>query len=72
MLSCVVIGAAGFFEWLDALYIISYIRIVTVTLQYAPQVGFIDVSMFGVYMGGICPPPPRHSHKCCDRAIGQS
>ena len=40
MLSTVIVSAIGLMEWLDALYIISYVKIVTITLQYAPQVGF--------------------------------
>ena len=40
MLSTVVVSAVGFLEWLDALYIISYVKIITITLQYAPQVGY--------------------------------
>jgi hypothetical protein len=43
MLSTVVASAIGFLEWLDALYIISYIKIVTITLQYTPQVGYKSV-----------------------------
>ena len=38
MLSTVIVSAIGLMEWLDALYIISYVKIVAVTLQYAPQV----------------------------------
>ena len=38
MLFIVVVGAIGFLEWLDALYIISYVKIIAATLQYAPQV----------------------------------
>ena len=38
MLSTVIVSAIGFMEWLDALYIISYVKIVAVLLQYAPQV----------------------------------
>ena len=43
MLSTVIASAFGFLEWLDALYIISYIKIVTITLQYTPQVGYKSV-----------------------------
>ena len=39
ILSTVIVSATGFLEWLDALYIISYVKIVAITLQYAPQVG---------------------------------
>ena len=41
MLSTVIVSAFGFLEWLDALYIISYVKIVAVAIQYAPQVGLV-------------------------------
>ena len=43
MLSTVIVSATGFLEWLDALYIISYVKIVAVAIQYAPQVGLVIV-----------------------------
>ena len=43
MLSTVIVSAIGFLEWLDALYIISYVKIVAITLQYAPQVGYKSI-----------------------------
>ncbi len=43
MLSTVIASAIGFLKWLDALYIISYIKIVTITLQYTPQVAYKSV-----------------------------
>ena len=42
MLSTAVVSAIGFLEWLDALYIISYVKIVAIAIQYAPQVGLIE------------------------------
>ena len=38
MLTTVVVSGIGLLEWLDALYIISYVKIATITSQYAPQV----------------------------------
>ena len=38
MLICVVLGAAGVLEWLDSLYIISYVTLITAFVKYIPLV----------------------------------
>ena len=38
MLTCVVLGAVGVTEWLDSLYIISYVTLITVLVKYIPLV----------------------------------
>ena len=43
MLSTMIVSATGFLKWLDALYIISYVKIVAVAMQYAPQVGLVII-----------------------------
>ena len=41
MLACVVLGAAGVAEWLDSLYIISYVTLITALVKYIPMVRYI-------------------------------
>lgn len=55
ILSTVIVSAIGFLEWLDALYIISYVKIVAIAIQYAPQVGLVLQIIFvkHVHAGNI-------------------
>ena len=38
MFLCVVMGAVDFLTWLDSLYIISYVTLVTTVVKYIPLV----------------------------------